>query len=55
MAFTGGKGFVTLMVKKKEKYFLEQGCASGGLQATTRPTKPFSVALINTLTFPHHA
>ena len=33
---------------------LEQGCATGGLRATTRPAKPFSVALANTLIFPHH-
>ena len=34
---------------------LEQGCATGGPRATTRPAKPFSVALANTLIFPHHA
>ena len=34
---------------------LDQGCATGGPRATTRPAKPFSVALANTLIFPHHA
>ena len=32
-----------------------QGCATGGPRATTRPAKPFSVALANTLICPHHA
>jgi len=32
-----------------------KGCATGGPRATTRPAKPFSVALANTLIFPHHA
>jgi len=30
-------------------YVTNQGCATGGLRATTRPAKPFSVALANTL------
>ena len=30
----------------------QQGCATGGPRATTRPAKPFSVALANTLIFP---
>jgi len=34
---------------------IDQGCATGGPRATTRPAKPFSVALANTLIFPHHA
>jgi len=34
---------------------LEQGCATGGPRAKTRPAKPFSVALANTPIFPHHA
>jgi len=34
---------------------MDQGCATGGPRATTRPAKPFSVALANTLIFPHHA
>jgi len=34
---------------------LSQGCATGGSRATTRPAKPFSVALANNLIFPHHA
>jgi len=31
---------------------LGQGCVTGGPRATTRPAKPFSVALANTLIFP---
>jgi len=31
---------------------LEQGCATGGPRATTRPAKTFSVAIANTLIFP---
>ena len=34
---------------------IKQGCATGGPRATTRPAKPFSVALANTLIFPYHA
>jgi len=34
---------------------LDQGCATGSPRATTRPAKPFSVTLANTLIFPHHA
>ena len=34
---------------------LNQGCATGGPRATTRQAKPFGVALINTLIFPHEA
>ena len=30
---------------------LDQGCATGGPQATTWPAKSFGVALVNTLIF----
>ena len=37
-----------------QKQWLNQGWATRGPRATTRPAKPFNVALANTLIFPHH-
>jgi len=36
---------------QRSKESLAQGCATGGPRTTTRPAKPFSVALANTLRF----
>ena len=40
---------------EKSKLGLEQWCATGGPWATTRPAESFTMALVKTLIFPHHA
>ena len=46
---------LALLLYRVLKVVLKQGCATGGPRATTLPAEPFSVALANTLIFPHHA
>jgi len=47
--------FISSPTKLKICDTIKQGCATGDPRATTRPAKPLSVALANTLIFPHHA